>query len=104
MGRIAELIAVATGIAVLAGCGGSGQSKVDPEKLYVARLNAAQATLANAEKAIPTNASTPAMLSRSIGLLATAITKLGDDLQAIVPPAKVVSEHRRLVTLVRAYA
>jgi hypothetical protein len=128
MGRIAGLIALAAGaLAValtvvlvlalagpgggsttpaLAGPGGRGSTApaIDPVAVYLARLNAEQAKLAAAERAIPANPRTPAEFSRSIGLLASAVGRLGGDLAAIDPPAFVAAEHRQLVSIVQGYA
>jgi hypothetical protein len=70
----------------------------------VAQLRAEEQNLAAAERRIPTNASTPRALARSTALLAGAVSRLATGLAAISPPATVVSEHARLVAVVRAYA
>jgi hypothetical protein len=80
--------------------GSSSHERAD----YLRALGRGQAKLAAAERAIPRRPGTPAQLSRSIGLLASAIRRLGGDLDAIEPPAEVASAHARLVSIVRAYA
>jgi hypothetical protein len=71
---------------------------------YVAQLRAEEQNLAAAERRIPTNASTPQALARSTTLLGTAVSRLANGLAAISPPDAVVSEHARLVAIVRGYA
>ena len=73
-------------------------------KAYLRALKRGQRTLAAAERTIPTRARTPAALARSIRLLQRAIRRLGDDLEAITPPAAVASAHSRLVSTARVYA
>ncbi len=127
MGRIAGLIALAAGtlavmltvVLVLAltgsgggsttpaltGPGGHGATaRTDPVAVYLARLDAEQAKLAAAERTIPVRPRTPAAFSRSIGLLAAAVGRLGRDLATIDPPAAVAADHRRLVSIVARYA
>jgi hypothetical protein len=70
---------------------------------YLRALRREQAGLAVAERAIAREARTPAQLSRSIRLLASAIRRLGDGLASIKPPAEVASQHARLESIVHAY-
>jgi hypothetical protein len=94
-----------------AGCGGSGSSSSGlgrpalsaASQRYSSELAGAQARLAAAERKLPLGPRTPAALSNSIGLLAGAIARLGDDLQRIAAPASVSREHGRLITIVRGY-
>jgi hypothetical protein len=71
---------------------------------YMRELSHAQAKLAAAERVIPRRPRTPAQLSRSIWLLASAVRHLGGDLAAITPPDAVASQHAQLVSIVRGYA
>ena len=128
MGRIAGLIAVAAGalavaltvvlVLALAGSGGGSSDPAltgsggrgsppptsDPVAVYLARLDAEQAKLAAAERTIPARPRTPAAFSRSIGLLAEAVGRLGGDLATTDPPAAVAADHRQLVSIVARYA
>jgi hypothetical protein len=107
MGRITAVIAVAAGLLALTDCGGGGgmmTPAIDPVNVYLARLNTEQARLAAAERAIPAHPRTPATFSSSIALLARAVGGLGGDLASIQPPAAVAADHRRLVSIVGAYA
>ncbi len=107
-------IACALGCAVaclLAGCGGGGghtgsrsTTSSGPASGYLSTLAIEQQRLAAAERAIPTHPRTPAELSRSVRLLARAVSKLGDDLSATNPPAAVRPAHLHLVAIARAYA
>lgn len=114
--HVLSLIAVTVIGAGVAGCHGTsslrddsqsttattGSDATDPAA-YLASLRREQNRLAVAERAIPSRPRTPAQLARSIGLLGSAIGRLGDDLAAIRPPDAVAGEHARLVSLVRAY-
>ena len=93
---MARTVCLVIAAAVLAGCGsaGKGSSGGGP----------APAISASAERSIPARPRTPAALARSIGLLAKAVTKLGDDLGKTVPPAAVRQAHQRLVAIARGYA
>ena len=71
---------------------------------YLAALSREQAKLAAAERKIPRRPRTPAGLAHSIQLLRVAIVRLGQDLQAISPPAGVASQHAQLVSIMRTYA
>ena len=71
---------------------------------YLAALSREQAKLAAAERKIPRRPRTPAGLAHSIRLLRAAIVRLGQDLQAISPPAQVASQHAQLVSIMRTYA
>ena len=71
---------------------------------YLAALSREQAKLAAAESKIPRRPRTPAGLAHSIRLLRAAIVRLGQDLQAISPPAEVASQHAQLVSIMRTYA
>jgi hypothetical protein len=125
-GRIARtlgLVALAASAAALCGCAGttlSGDRTAQPaassapattaaptsrreRSAYLHALSREQARLGAAERAIARRPRTPAQLSRSIRLLASAIRRLGRDLAAITPPAGVRSEHARLAAIVRAY-
>jgi hypothetical protein len=124
MGRIAVVIAAVASSASIGGCGGGGTSLLglgSPRSSttssspttssprastasYVDSLRTEQLKLAAAERRIPARPRTPAALSQSITLLASAIGRLGSDLGAIVPPAPVAALHARLVATVRAYA
>ena len=114
--RVLSLITVAAIGAGVAGCHGTsslghdsksttattGSNPTDPAA-YLASLRREQDRLAVAERAIPTRPRTPAQLARSVALLGSAIGRLGDDLEAIRPPAAVADEHAQLVSIVRAY-
>lgn len=71
---------------------------------YLAALSREQAKLAAAERKIPRRPRTPAGLAHSIQLLRAPIVRLGQDLQAISPPAEVASQHAQLVAIMRTYA
>lgn len=71
---------------------------------YLAALSSEQAKLAAAERRIPRRPRTPAGLAHSIQLLRAAIVRLGQDLQAISPPAEVASQHAQLVSIMQTYA
>lgn len=92
--------------AMIAACGGSGQSATSSASAsrYLATLALEQRGLAAAESAIPVSPRTPVALARSIRLLARAVGKLGDDLGATDPPAAVRPAHGRLVAIARGYA
>jgi hypothetical protein len=105
---------LAAGGVLLAGCGstslltGSAPTRTAlPEgavNAYLAALAGEQTKLAEAERHLPSRPRTAAELSSSIGLLAAAIARLGNDLAAIRPPAAVSSPHAQLVAIMRDYA
>ncbi len=109
----AGLIAVAASGLLATGCAGTSRllghgtptpaPKTQAGRTYLQELSAEQAQLAQAEKAIPKRARTPAALSRSIALLAGAIDALAKGLSAIHPPEPVAGLHARLVRVVRGY-
>jgi hypothetical protein len=105
---LAFVIAAATSTALLAGCGGSDNrtttsSAVDA-KHYVAEVNGAQQRLVSAARTIPAGNATASAWSRSLTALRSVVSKLGDDLAAIRPPASVAGVHAQLVAIVRGYA
>lgn len=71
---------------------------------YLAQLRAEVDKFAAAERRIPKRATTPRALSRSVSLLASAISRLADGLAAIRSPASVAPDHARLGAILRAYA
>ena len=128
MARTLNLIVVAASAAALTGCarttllinhkeasktsststtGTSTTTTTTPSPAalsYLAALSREQAKLAAAERKIPRRPRTPAGLAHSIRLLRAAIVRLGQDLQAISPPAQVASQHAQLVSIMRTYA
>jgi hypothetical protein len=123
MVRIAGVIALATGSAAVAGCASSSlvssstathpapapisatTSTVSTNRAgYLAALSAEQGKLAATERNLPPRTDSPAALSHSITLLASAITRLAGDLASIRPPAQVAGAHAQLVGIVRSFA
>jgi hypothetical protein len=107
------MIALILGCGVFAGCGGASLlsgSRAAPSTTtvtsgaYMSQLSAAQAKLAAAERTIPRRPKTPAALTSSITLLASAVRRLGSDLSSIRAPDSVATLHARLVSIVAAYA
>ncbi len=118
--RAAAILACAGAIISLSACGGtallsttshsSAPRPVDVQpalrtgSTYLEALNAEQAKLAGAERAIPHHVSSARALARAIALLHDAIARLGTNLSSLHPPRAVAPLHARLVAVARVYA
>lgn len=116
----AAIVAGAAAIVSLSSCGGTAlltttshvsappTLNVKPAaaapNTYLAALNAAQAKLAGAERAIPHHVTSARGLAHAIGLLHDAIADLGTNLSSLHPPRSVAPLHARLVAVARVYA
>jgi hypothetical protein len=99
-GTLVGLVALA--FVVAAGCGSDTKAAND----YVEAVNTAQndfaATFERLEGQIG-KTSTPSQSRQTLGRFKTAVDKVVADLEAVQPPAKVATLHRRLVGEIASY-